>query len=100
MSVSEKKRITDQRHIDKLDKIKIQPYKDEGEKIRAAAADAGQSLQGFILQAVREKMESVTASEEEGRVKISVRASAMEKHQQPGESAAECAVRILKEALK
>jgi uncharacterized protein (DUF1778 family) len=45
------------RHIAKLDLIKLQPYKAEGEQIRAAAAAAGQSLQGYILQAVRERME-------------------------------------------
>lgn len=54
--LTEKKAITDKRHLDKLDKIKIQPYKDEGQQIRAAAAAAGQSLQGYILQAVRERM--------------------------------------------
>jgi hypothetical protein len=57
MSVSAKKRITDKRHQDKLDRMVIQPYKDRGAKIRQAAAAAGQSLQGYILQAVEEKME-------------------------------------------
>lgn len=100
MPYNEKKAESNRKSDQKYMQMLLKPYKAEGEKIRAAAAAAGQSLQGYILQAVREKMESVTASEEEGRVKISVRASAMEKHQQPGESAAECAVRILKEALK
>ena len=100
MPVSESKRRNNDNYNAKCDYISLRPIKEQGQKIREAAAAAGQSLQGVILQAVREKMESVTASEEEGRVKISVRASAMEKHQQPGESAAECAVRILKEALK
>lgn len=45
------------RHAAKLDRIVIQPYKDEGERIRAAAAAAGQSVQGYILDAVRERME-------------------------------------------
>ena len=57
MALSEKKAITDKRHQDKLDKIKIQPYKNQGAAIRAAAAAAGQSLQGYILQAVRARME-------------------------------------------
>lgn len=55
--LTKKKAITNKKHIDKLDKIKLQPYKAEGEAIRQAAADAGQSLQGYILQAVRERME-------------------------------------------
>ena len=100
MPVSETKRRNNDKYNAKCTQINIKPLTPEADKIKAAASDAGQSLQGFILQAVREKMESVTASEEEGRVKISVNASALEKHQQPGESAAECAVRILKESLK
>lgn len=45
------------RHIAKLDLIKIQPYKEEGQQIRAAAAAAKMSVQGYVLQAVREYME-------------------------------------------
>ena len=57
MAVSEAKRITDARHIAKLDQIKIQPYKEAGQAIRAAAASAGVSVQRYILDAVRERME-------------------------------------------
>ena len=57
MALSEKKAITDKRHHEKLDSIKLQPYKEEGQQIRAAAAAAGKSLQGYILEAVREKMD-------------------------------------------
>ena len=57
MAVSESKRITDARHIAKLDQIKIQPYKEEGQLIRDAAASAGVSVQRYILDAVRERME-------------------------------------------
>lgn len=45
------------RHQEKLDRIVIQPSKEEGAKIRQAAADAGQSVQGYILQAIKERME-------------------------------------------
>ena len=45
------------RHIAKLDVIKIQPYKAEGATIRAAAAAAGQSVQAYILEAVRQRMQ-------------------------------------------
>lgn len=57
MALSQAKKAADKRHIAKLDVIKIQPYKEEGAIIRAAAAAAGQSVQGYILQAVRERME-------------------------------------------
>ena len=45
------------RHQAKLDRIVIQPSKEEGMKIRQAAANAGQSVQGYILQAIKERME-------------------------------------------
>ena len=45
------------RHIETLDKMLIRPHREEGTAIRAAAAAAGKSLQGYILEAVREKME-------------------------------------------
>jgi len=44
------------RHIAKLDLIKIQPYKEEGAAIRAAAAAVGQSVQAYVLRAVRSQM--------------------------------------------
>ena len=57
MALSQAKRASDARHIAKLDIIKIQPYKEEGAAIRAAAASSGKSVQAYILQAIREKME-------------------------------------------
>lgn len=44
------------RHQAKLDRLIIQPYQDEGQRIRAAAAAAGESVQGYILSAVRDRM--------------------------------------------
>ena len=38
------------------DNIMIRPTKAEGEQIRAAAAQAGQSVQAYILDAVRAHM--------------------------------------------
>ena len=41
----------------KQDNIMIRPAKEDGAAIRAAAAKAGQSVQAYVLQAVRERME-------------------------------------------
>lgn len=57
MAVSEAKRITDARHQAKLDQIMIRPYKEEGQRIRDHAASAGESVQGYILDAVRDRMD-------------------------------------------
>lgn len=39
------------------DNIMLRPTKEEGAQIRQAAADAGKSVQAYILQAVREYMD-------------------------------------------
>ena len=39
------------------DNIMIRPGKEEGAEIRKAAANAGQAVQGYILQAIKERME-------------------------------------------
>ena len=47
----------------KQDNIMIRPAKEEGAAIRAAAAKAGQSVQAYVLQAVRERMEREQAQQ-------------------------------------
>ncbi len=39
------------------DNIMLRPTKEEGAQIRQAAADAGQSVQGYVLDAVRVQMD-------------------------------------------
>ena len=39
------------------DNIMIRPGKEEGAEIRQAASNAGQSVQGYILQAIKERVE-------------------------------------------
>ena len=39
------------------DRISLTPGKEEGQRIREAAAKAGQSVSGYILQAVRDRMD-------------------------------------------
>ena len=56
MPVSAKKRISNDAYNAKCDRIEIRPIKPIGTDIRTAAAASGQSLQGYILQAVRERM--------------------------------------------
>lgn len=41
----------------KCDAIMLRPRKEEGAVIRAAAEHAGQSVQAYVLQAIRERMQ-------------------------------------------
>lgn len=57
MPVSKARRNANDAYNAKCDYISLRPIKADGAAIRAAAAAAGQSLQGYILQAVRARME-------------------------------------------
>lgn len=57
---SEAKLKANAKYIATLDRIVIQPKKEAGQQIRDAAAGAGQSVQAYILQAVRERMQRET----------------------------------------
>ena len=57
MPINEKKKITNNRYLAKCAQINLKPPKAEAEKIKAAAAQAGESVQGYILTATRERME-------------------------------------------
>ena len=57
MPVSEAKKRANAKWNAAQDNIMIRPSKERGAKIRAAAAEAGQSLQQYILQATDERME-------------------------------------------
>lgn len=57
MPVSETKRRNNDSYNAKCDRIVIQPRKERGREIREAAAAAGQSLQGYVLQAIAERMD-------------------------------------------
>ena len=57
MPFSQAKRAGNDRYNAKCDYISLRTLKERGAEIRAAAAAAGMSLQGYILQAVTEKME-------------------------------------------
>ncbi len=56
MAMSPARRASNDRYNAKCDFIAVKPLKDVGAEIRTAAAAAGQSLQGYILQAIRERM--------------------------------------------
>lgn len=58
MGISEKKKITNNRYLAKCAQLNLKPQRDEAAAIRAAAAASGQSLQGYILQAVRARMQA------------------------------------------
>lgn len=63
MAISEAKRRGNDKYTAKCDRITLKPIQAEGTAVRQAAKTAGQSLQGYILQAVRQKMRADAAGE-------------------------------------
>ena len=64
MATSEAQKRASYKWNSSRDNIMIRPDKETGAKIRQAAADAGQSVQQYILQAISEKMKSEVQSNE------------------------------------
>ena len=52
MAVSDAHKRASKKWNESRDNIMIRPSKDEGQQIRQAAAEAGQSVQAYILEAV------------------------------------------------
>lgn len=63
MAVSEAHKKASYKYNASRDSITIRPEKAEGAEIRKAAAEAGQSIQNYILQATRERMERDSKTE-------------------------------------
>ena len=51
------------RYNKRQDNIMIRPSKEEGATIRTAAKHAGQSVQAYVLQAIRERMQREAGSD-------------------------------------
>lgn len=56
MPVPESKRRNNDVYNSKCDRIELKPLRPIGADIRAAAAGNNQSVQGYVLQAIRDKM--------------------------------------------
>lgn len=103
-----KRRALDRYNAEKCSQIAIRPLKADAAAIRAAAASAGQSLQGYIVQACQERAArdaagqpvQAQADQDAGRVRFSCDAAALEAVALPGESAAQAGVRLLRQALQ
>lgn len=57
MPVPASRRKANDKYNARCDSITIRPLKDKGTAIRTAAQTAGESLQGYILKAVEQRME-------------------------------------------
>jgi hypothetical protein len=97
MPVSEKKRRSNDAYNAKCDFIAVRPMLEDGAVIRETAKAAGQSLQGYILQAVRERMERDSANKYYIGIPKSAADQAGQKNNQTGK---EWLIETVKKALE
>lgn len=97
MALSAAKKASDARHQEKLMQIMVKPYIEEGETIKAAAKEAKQSTQAYILQAVRERMERDSSNKYYIGIPKSAADRAGEKNNQTGK---EWLIETVKKALE
>jgi len=57
MAVSARKRLNNDKYNAKCTQINLKPLTEEANAIKAAAKECNESLQGYILQAVRARLE-------------------------------------------
>lgn len=101
MAISEAKRRGNDKYTAKCDRITLKPIQAEGAAVRQAAKTAGQSLQGYILQAVRARMAHGTQATDDGdRIRLSLRSDAVQGLARDGETPAQAAARILADAIR
>ena len=100
MSTTEAQRRASARYTAKLDQLMVRPYQAEGAQIRQAAAAAGQSTQAYILDAVRHRMGSPEAEPDGDRIRLSLRADAVQGLEHDGETPAQAAARLLADAIR
>ena len=96
MAYNEKKAAANKRSDAKYQQLLIKPYIQEAETIRTAAGTAQQSVQAYILQAVRERMERDSANKYYIGIPKSAAERAGEKNNQTGK---EWLIETIKTAL-
>lgn len=100
MPVSEAKRRNNDAYNAKCDTIVLRPRKETGQEVRTAASASGQSLQGYILQAVRERMARDAAGAAPGGVAVALPAETAEAARRAAETAGVSVDQWIVEAIR
>lgn len=101
MALTNNKRASNAKYLLKCDAITIRPPMEKGQAYRDAAADAGKSLQGYIMDALDAYAsgEAVQAVEDAGRVRFSISAKALAGLCMDGETEGQAAARLFSLAV-
>lgn len=100
MSTTEAQRRASARYLAKQVTLTVRVTPDQAETLRAAAAGAGMSLTRYLVSAAEARRAVPEAEPDGDRIRLSLRADAVQGLERDGETAAQAAARLLADAIR
>ena len=100
MSTTEAQRRASARYLAKQVTLTVRVTPEQAEALRAAAASAGVSVTRYLVSAAEARRAAPEAEPDGDRIRLSLRADAVQGLEHDGETPAQAAARILADAIR
>ena len=100
MSTTEAQRRASARYLSKQVTLTVRVTPEQAEALRAAAASAGMSVTRYLVSAAEARRAAPEAEPDGDRIRLSLRADAVQGLERDGETPAQAAARILASAIR
>lgn len=100
MSTTEAQRRATARYLARQCTLTLRVAPEQAEQLRSAAAAAGESLNRYIVSAAEARRAAPEAEPDGDRIRLSLRADAVQGLEAEGETPAQTAARLLAEAIR
>lgn len=100
MSTREAQRRASARYLAKQVTLTVRVTPEQAETLRAAAASAGVSVTRYLVSAAEARRAAPEAEPGDDRIRLSLRADAVQGLERDGETAAQTAARLLADAIR
>lgn len=100
MSTKEAQRRASARYLAKQVTLTVRVTPEQAETLRAAAASAGMSVTRYLVSAAEARRVALEAEPDGDRIRLSLRADAVQGLERDGETPAQTAARLLAEAIR
>ena len=100
MSTTEAQRRASARYLAKQVTLTVRVTPEQAEALRAAAASAGVSVTRYLVSAAEARWAAPEAEPDGDRIRLSLRADAVQGLERDGETPAQAAARLLADAIR
>ena len=100
MSTTEAQRRASARYLAKQVTLTVRVTPEQAEALRAAASSAGMSVTRYLVSAAEARRAEPEAEPDGDRIRLSLRADAVQGLERDGETPAQAAARILADAIR